>query len=739
MQFIKKFWWWGGWGVGIWYRETPSGDIDWINTQFYLAHTPASSEWIFVYLNGVVRNDFIYDLWTNSIILDFAPTIGSVITVQYFSSTTPATVTYWWAIEWTLSSQTDLQAELDNRVIKNTDIIWDTKTKITYDNKWLVTAWTDATTADIAASTNKNYVTDAQVVVIWNTSWSNSWDNAANSNSWLVHTTGTETVAWLKTFTNDVTVWKSNWTAGNNITTYATLWVELVAVPPLTTSVFTRGNWTLTSWRDSTNSSDTALNKNAAGVTTATLNTVAAEVGKTYKIVFTCWAASWWSFNIAFGWRSFVTTSAAWTYTSYITASSVTWLVVTPNASATAFTITAISLKEVTNATWSVYCENDLYLWWDLLKPDWTQIAYIDWRWTLYFTQNINWLSWLSIWWAISWATTIASSGVNTNTQLALWARETFESFISTNTTAWTAAIPVSNSTRSRWSWTAWNGSVSNTTNWVQQLLNRAWATIKSRFRRAYDLNGWWYWEIMNITNEWELNILWITLWTESLTNWALTSWTSRTRSGDFALTGNAATYTHSGWSWYIQQASASLAVPLVWSRRYSFTYTISGWTWTAPYFYIDTITATNQIVMPTQNWTYTIYFKTIASPTDFRISWTSATTWAVTIDTLSLKEVSWGTVFSDRVECQFLKKKVGADVASWTTITPTWSIFKVTWTTTIQTINVPYTWRTGQITIIPTWLFLTWTAWNIALATTAVVSKVIIMTYNGTSRYPNY
>ena len=40
-----------------------------------------------------------------------------------------------------------------------------------------------ATTASIAASTDKNYVTDAQAVVIGNTSGTNSGDNAANSSS----------------------------------------------------------------------------------------------------------------------------------------------------------------------------------------------------------------------------------------------------------------------------------------------------------------------------------------------------------------------------------------------------------------------------------------------------------------------------------------------------------------------------------------------------------------------------
>lgn len=66
-------------------------------------------------------------------------------------------------------------------VSKNTAIVGATKTKITYDSKGLVTSGADATTADIADSTNKRYVTDAQSTVIGNTSGTNTGDNAVNS------------------------------------------------------------------------------------------------------------------------------------------------------------------------------------------------------------------------------------------------------------------------------------------------------------------------------------------------------------------------------------------------------------------------------------------------------------------------------------------------------------------------------------------------------------------------------
>ncbi|BCS54789.1 hypothetical protein [Geobacter sp. SVR] len=71
---------------------------------------------------------------------------------------------------------TATQAALDGKVTGNVAITGATKTKITYDAKGLVTAGADATTADIADSTNKRYVSDAQLVVIGNTSGTNTGD-----------------------------------------------------------------------------------------------------------------------------------------------------------------------------------------------------------------------------------------------------------------------------------------------------------------------------------------------------------------------------------------------------------------------------------------------------------------------------------------------------------------------------------------------------------------------------------
>lgn len=81
--------------------------------------------------------------------------------------------------------------------------------------------------------------------------------------------------------------------------------------------------------------------------------------------------------------------------------------------------------------------------------------------------------------------------------------------------------------------------------------------------------------------------------------------------------------------------------------------------------------------------------------------------------------------------------------IASATTIAPTTYISFVSGTTSIATITVPTNLLTtgGQIVLIPTGLWATTTAGNIALISTAVVSKALIMTYDAATAkwYPSY
>lgn len=81
--------------------------------------------------------------------------------------------------------------------------------------------------------------------------------------------------------------------------------------------------------------------------------------------------------------------------------------------------------------------------------------------------------------------------------------------------------------------------------------------------------------------------------------------------------------------------------------------------------------------------------------------------------------------------------------IASATTIAPTTAIVFISGTTAIETITPPAPIASGggSITLIPTGIFTTTTAGNIALASTAVVSKALVMTYDVTTTkwYPSY
>ena len=96
-----------------------------------------------------------------------------------------------------LIAGTDYQTPLTagtNYIVPNSAIVAGTKTKITYDSKGLVTAGADATTADIAASSNKNYVTDAEKTVLGNTSGTNTGDQVLPTLSSLGAVAGNSTI-----------------------------------------------------------------------------------------------------------------------------------------------------------------------------------------------------------------------------------------------------------------------------------------------------------------------------------------------------------------------------------------------------------------------------------------------------------------------------------------------------------------------------------------------------------------
>lgn len=117
-----------------------------------------------------------------------------------------------------------------NKVEKNAAIAEATKTKITYDAKWLVTDWEDATTADIADSTDKRYVTDAQLTVLGNTSNTNTGDEVV------------ATWAEVDTGTNDTKMVTPKAIAGSKVS--YTDWIETLTNKRINPRIVTAASYT---------------------------------------------------------------------------------------------------------------------------------------------------------------------------------------------------------------------------------------------------------------------------------------------------------------------------------------------------------------------------------------------------------------------------------------------------------------------------------------------------------------
>jgi len=132
----------------------------------------------------------------------------------------------------------------------------------------------------------------------------------------------------------------------------------------------------------------------------------------------------------------------------------------------------------------------------------------------------------------------------------------------------------------------------------------------------------------------------------ESLTNGVLTSGTSWTASGDFALALNAATYTHSAGSGAFQQTSAAGAIP--WASAgingwFSLTYTTTAVTG-APVCTVPSTFALAAQDLTEAAGTYTIVFQAMATTVGaFSIACTSGAAATITFDTLSLKQINGG------------------------------------------------------------------------------------------------
>jgi hypothetical protein len=163
-----------------------------------------------------------------------------------------------------LVAGTDYQIPLTagaSYIVPNSAITASSKTKITYDTKGLITSGDDATTADIAPSTNRNYVTDAQSGVISNTSGIN---------------TGDETTSSIKSKLGITTLSGSNTGDQTNVTGNAGTATKLATARKINNVDFDgSGDITITSTADAGTLTGTTLNSMVTGSSLTSVGTLA--------------------------------------------------------------------------------------------------------------------------------------------------------------------------------------------------------------------------------------------------------------------------------------------------------------------------------------------------------------------------------------------------------------------------------------------------------------------------------
>ena len=114
-----------------------------------------------------------------------------------------------------------------------------------------------------------------------------------------------------------------------------------------------------------------------------------------------------------------------------------------------------------------------------------------------------------------------------------------------------------------------------------------------------------------------------------------------------------------------------------------------------------------------------------------------------ITTPTLTTPTLNSPILTSPTLTDVFATSAAAPTIASAATVAPTKAITFISGVAAIATITAPSPISTGggTITFIPTGIFTTTTAGNIALASTAVVSKALTMTYDVTTAkwYPSY
>ena len=224
----------------------------------------------------------------------------SDIIIKAFSWQWPS----WWS--WDLiwpSSSVDWELALFNsttgKLIKRATSTWIIKT--TNWVIWTAISWTDylapwTTTWDVPDSLNKRYVTDANLTTIWNTSWTNTWNQNLFS---------TIAVAWQSNIVADAASDTLTLVAWTNVTITTDAWTDTITINS------TWWWWWWWSW-------------DVVWPASATDNAVVRFDSTTWKLIQnsavtiadTTWDITWWKYNtVAISWTSTPTLAVTWTTT----------------------------------------------------------------------------------------------------------------------------------------------------------------------------------------------------------------------------------------------------------------------------------------------------------------------------------------------------------------------------------------------------------------------------------------
>ncbi len=465
-QTDAQFWWkqWSDWRTVpdtnlIWYTESWDAYVSW-NEEV------AAWDWA---LTELTTNDYItmHFILTNNKVSPYVKVLwekvyNNVADARNWILDEIASLNLWWLPtpemifigsmiinrDWELQLMEDWSTYLDLRKTKVTAAWWTSWTVTTHADTTLrdaadshpataissdvtnfnwILSWTDTdvqtsletiddiTTANVPASTDKNYVTDAEAVVIWNTSWTNTGDQDLSTYA---------TKTWTETLTNK-TLWTTDMTWNlamwghsiSNVADISATWsVNSGSVATWTLTV----DWNAISWVNSwdqdlswlnvkaNNLSDvtdqqTALN-NISNVSAATDEYVLTKDTTTWDLIFKE-AAAWWA-------------SAINDLTDVVIASAADWEVLAYDSA---------SWEWKNAASWGWWASFTWVNWqtvviaWEII--DWTLwelSAFADWTFAE-FQVSVNTLSsWDLVFnieqnWTVVWTATIASDATATN------------------------------------------------------------------------------------------------------------------------------------------------------------------------------------------------------------------------------------------------------------------------------------------------------------------------------------